>query len=83
VTGPGETADSQAQAAASQAAAQLTRLGQEYFEVVHTADPFSATQLGVRGFDALVPDPSRAGAARTAAQIARIEARLSGIDTPC
>jgi uncharacterized protein (DUF885 family) len=87
VSGPGETAAAagqaqaaDSQAAASQAAAQLTRLGEEYFEVVHTADPFSATQLGVRGFDALVPDPSRAGAARTAEQIARIEASLSGID---
>jgi len=52
------------------AAARLARLSDEYFEVVHTTDPFTATQLGVSGFDALVPDPSRDGAARGAQRIA-------------
>jgi uncharacterized protein (DUF885 family) len=70
----------QAQAENQQAAAELTRLGDEYFKVVHTADPFSATQVGASGFDALVPDPSRAGAARDAQQIARIEEGLSRVD---
>jgi uncharacterized protein (DUF885 family) len=70
----------QAQAENQQAAAELTRLGDEYFDVVHTADPFSATQVGASGFDALVPDPSRAGAAHDAQQIARIEDQLSRID---
>jgi uncharacterized protein (DUF885 family) len=70
----------QAQAANQQAAAELTRLGDEYFDVVHTADPFSATQVGASGFDALVPDPSRAGAAHDAQQIARIEDGLSRVD---
>lgn len=51
-------------AEAQQAAAELGRLSDEFFEVVHTTDPFSATQLGVSGFDALVPDPSRDDAAR-------------------
>jgi uncharacterized protein (DUF885 family) len=59
----------------------LTALGEEFFEVVHSTDPFSATQLGVSGFDALVPDPSREGAARGAQRIARIERRLTEIDT--
>ena len=66
--------------AAREAAAQLARLSDEFFQVVHTADPFSATQLGVSGFDALVPDPSRDGAARGARRLAAIEARLDAID---
>src|ERR1700683_2795055 len=63
-----------------EAAAELARLGDEFFEVVHVADPFTATQKGVAGFDALVPDPSRAGSARTARQIAAIEQRLGEIE---
>jgi uncharacterized protein (DUF885 family) len=62
------------------AAGRLARLGEEFFEVVHTTDPFTATQLGVTGFDALVPDPSRAGAQRGAQRIAAIERQLSSID---
>jgi uncharacterized protein (DUF885 family) len=62
------------------AAARLARLSDEYFEVVHTTDPFTATQLGVSGFDALVPDPSRDGAARGAQRIAAILSRLEQID---
>src|ERR1700729_2680736 len=64
----------------AQAQAQLDRLSDEFFDVVHTADPFSATQVGASGFDALVPDPSRAGAAHDAQQIARIENGLSRVD---
>jgi uncharacterized protein (DUF885 family) len=63
-----------------EAAAQLARLSDEFFDVAHTADPFGATQVGAPGFDALVPDPSRAGAAHDAQQIARIEERLSHVD---
>ncbi len=70
----------QASAEDQQAAAGLARLGEEFFEVVHTADPFSATQVGAPGFDALVPDPSRSGAAHDAQQIARIESELSRIE---
>jgi uncharacterized protein (DUF885 family) len=66
--------------AADEQTARLARLGEEFFEVVHTADPFGATQVGASGFDALVPDPSRAGAAHDAQQIASIESGLSGID---
>jgi uncharacterized protein (DUF885 family) len=62
------------------AAAELGRLSEEFFEVAHTIDPFSATQLGVSGFDALVPDPSRDGAARGARRLASIETRLDAID---
>jgi uncharacterized protein (DUF885 family) len=61
-------------------AAALERLGDEFFEVVHSTDPLTATQLGVPGFDARLPDPSRAGAARGAQRIAAVEARLAAID---
>ena len=67
-------------AGALAAAARLARLSDEFFEVVHTTDPFSATQLGVSGFDALVPYPSRDGAARGARRLASIETRLDAID---
>jgi len=60
--------------------AALDRLGEDFFQVVHSADPFNATQLGVSGFDDLVPDPSRAGSAATAARIGAVERRLGGID---
>jgi uncharacterized protein (DUF885 family) len=61
-------------------AAVLARLGDEYFEVVHSTDPLTATQLGVEGFDAQLPDPSRAGAARGSQRIAAIERELAGVD---
>ena len=67
------------EAESREAADRLARLGDEFFEVVHTDNPFNATQLGVSGFDALVPDPSRDGAAHTARRIAGIEQRLAGI----
>jgi uncharacterized protein (DUF885 family) len=60
--------------------AELTRLSEEFFQVKHAADPFSATLLGVSGFDGLVPDPSREGASATAGELAHIERRLSSID---
>ena len=61
-------------------AERLDQLGDDYFALVHTLDPFTATELGVPGFDGLVPDPSRDGAARGAAGIADIERRLADID---
>jgi uncharacterized protein (DUF885 family) len=64
----------------AQAQAQLDRLSDEFFDVVHTADPFGATQVGASGFDDLVPDPSRAGAARDAERIGRVSAALDSID---
>jgi len=67
-------------AVARAGSAELGRLGKEFFETVHTIDPFNATLLGASGFDALVPDPSRGGATHGAALIARIERRLNDID---
>ena len=59
----------------------LAKLSDEFFQIQHTADPFSATMLGVSGFDALVPDVSRAGTADTISKISDIERRLDGINT--
>jgi uncharacterized protein (DUF885 family) len=73
-------ANDQAPVENEQAAAELARLSEEFFDVAHRADPFGATQVGASGFDALVPDPSRAGAAHDAQQIARVEEELSRID---
>jgi uncharacterized protein (DUF885 family) len=59
---------------------QLARVCDEYFRGCMAADPFSATELGVAGYDAEVPDPSRqadrariADLERTGAQAARID----------
>jgi uncharacterized protein (DUF885 family) len=66
---------------ATEAAARLARLSDEFFDVMHTTDPLTATQLGVSGFDDLVGDPSREAAARAARRLAAIEERLDAIDT--
>jgi uncharacterized protein (DUF885 family) len=71
----------QTPAGAQEAAALLARLSDEFFEVVHTTDPLNATQLGVSGFDALVPDPSRDGSARGARRLAAIETGLDAVDS--
>jgi uncharacterized protein (DUF885 family) len=67
-------------ASAQQAAALLASLGDEFFDIAHTVDPLSATQLGVAGFDHLVPDPSRAAAASAGRRIASLESRLTQVD---
>jgi uncharacterized protein (DUF885 family) len=63
-----------------QAAAELARLGDDYFRLAYTLSPFTATEHGVPGFDALVPDPSRDGAARDAGQIAALQERLAAVN---
>jgi uncharacterized protein (DUF885 family) len=60
--------------------AELADLSEDFFRAKHAADPFSATLLGVSGFDGLVPDPSRAGADTTVRALRDIERRLSRID---
>ncbi|SDI60134.1 DUF885 domain-containing protein [Nonomuraea jiangxiensis] len=60
--------------------AELARLSAEFFQIKHAADPFSATLLGVSGFDGLVPDPSREGSAAVAAELAGIERGLAALD---
>jgi uncharacterized protein (DUF885 family) len=65
---------------APDAATALARLGEDYFTAAHEIDPLTATQVGATGFDALLPDPSRDGAARGAARLAAISDRLAAID---
>jgi uncharacterized protein (DUF885 family) len=67
-------------ASAQQAAALLTSLSDEFFDIAHTVDPLAATQLGIAGFDYLVPDPSRAAAAAAGRRIASLESRLTQVD---
>ena len=59
---------------------ELAKLSEEFFQVQHTADPFSATMLGVSGFDSLVPDVSRVGSAVNVSKFSEIERRLQSIN---
>jgi uncharacterized protein (DUF885 family) len=58
----------------------LARLGDEYFRLHFAADPLAASVFGVEGYDAEVPDPSRAAAATQRAALARVEAELATVD---
>lgn len=62
------------------AAEELARLNEEFFDCMHTLDPLSATQLGVSGYDHLLPDPSRAASERGAARVAGLESEVAAID---
>jgi uncharacterized protein (DUF885 family) len=69
------------------AGASLDTLSDDFFGVLHGVDPLNATQLGVSGFDDVLPDPSRAGAKAGITALAAIQARLAeidraGLDTP-
>jgi uncharacterized protein (DUF885 family) len=59
---------------------ELSDLSDEFFQVMHSTDPLSATLLGVSGFDGLLPDPSRSAAKANAARFRAIEERLGAID---
>jgi uncharacterized protein (DUF885 family) len=54
----------------------METLGEEYFRRHYAFDPFAAGVFGVPGFEAEVPDPSRAAADRHRAELARIAAEL-------
>ena len=60
---------------------RLDQLDRDFFVAMHEVDPLTATQLGVEGYDHLLPDPSRTGAEAGAARLAALEARLQEIDT--
>ena len=60
---------------------ELARLSDELFALQHGTDPFSATMLGVGGFDHRVPDPSRAAARTAAAGFAALEQQADALDT--
>jgi uncharacterized protein (DUF885 family) len=59
---------------------ELARLSDEFFEVQNTVDPLSATLLGISGYDALLPDPSRAGSEEGAKRFRALEDRLGKLD---
>lgn len=40
---------------------KVLSLGEAYFEIAHSTDPYTATVLGVSGFDYATPDPPRRG----------------------
>jgi uncharacterized protein (DUF885 family) len=61
--------------------AVLEHLGRDFFDATHTSDPFNATVLGVSGFDALVPDPSREAAEASARRIGAVERAAAAIDS--
>lgn len=57
----------------------LSELSEEFFQVMNSSDPLSATMLGVPGFDGRLPDPSRKGSERSQSRFAAIEAGLATI----
>jgi uncharacterized protein (DUF885 family) len=50
-------------------AAELARLGEDYFAVQHRYDPYNATMLGIDEFDGLSFDPSREASQEAARQL--------------
>jgi len=63
--------------------AQLAALGERYFTLQHTYDPYNATLLGLDAFDHLAGDPSRAASERAAEglhAVAREAAALPAAD---
>ncbi|HZD03085.1 MAG TPA: DUF885 domain-containing protein [Actinomycetes bacterium] len=58
----------------------LARLADEYFRRRMAADPLTATELGVPGYDAEVPDPSREAEETYLAELDRIAAQARAVD---
>ncbi|MBN9608257.1 MAG: hypothetical protein BGO26_20510 [Actinobacteria bacterium 69-20] len=61
-------------------AALLTALGEEYFRVRHTYDPWNATLLGLDEFDHLVNDPDPQADAEAAAALRSVQQRADDLD---
>lgn len=57
----------------------LARLSDDYFREHCAADPFAATVSGISGYDAEVPDPSRAAADRLAARWEQLATELARV----
>ncbi len=60
---------------------ELATLGEEFFEAQNRADPLATSLLGVQGYDDLLPDLSREGSLRVAAQFRAIEESVAALDT--
>jgi uncharacterized protein (DUF885 family) len=58
----------------------MARLGARYHEVHYAADPIAATVDGVAGYDAEMPDPSRAADERVATDLEAIATELAEVD---
>jgi uncharacterized protein (DUF885 family) len=56
------------------------QLAQSLVDRLLAADPFAGTGLGLREYDALVPDPSRAAEDALAADLRGIAAQAAGVD---
>ncbi|GAA0309401.1 DUF885 family protein [Kineococcus aurantiacus] len=61
-------------------AQQLAELGERYFQLQHTYDPYNATLLGLTEFDHLPGDPSRAASERAAAGLAEVARAAEALD---
>jgi uncharacterized protein (DUF885 family) len=59
---------------------RLARLCHDYFRSWMAADPFTATEFGVPGHDADVPDPSREADRARIAELERLGAEVARID---
>ncbi|QNG35522.1 DUF885 domain-containing protein [Geodermatophilaceae bacterium NBWT11] len=58
---------------------RLDELGERYFRVQHTYDPYNATLLGIAEFDGLVGDPSVEASDAAAADLAAIGTELADV----
>ena len=58
----------------------LARIADDYFRRWAAADPFTATEFGVPGFDAEVPDPIREAEDAYLADLDRIGERAQAVD---
>ncbi len=59
---------------------ELAELGDEFFALRHSLDPFNATMLGVAGHDDEVPDLSREAAAAAVERLTAIEQAAAAVD---
>jgi uncharacterized protein (DUF885 family) len=59
---------------------ELARIANDYFRRWMVADPFTATEFGVPGHDAEVPDPSREAEDAYAAELDRLATRARAVD---
>src|SRR6266511_2327251 len=59
---------------------QLARLCDAYFRSWMAADPFTATEFGVTGYDAEVPDPSREADSARIAELERLGAEVARLE---
>lgn len=62
------------------AAEELARLCDDFFELQNRIDPLSATLLGISGYDHLLPDYSRTSAVENARLLSEIERAVAALD---